>query len=375
MRRCDHESACTYRYIPRCVCSGVRKLIEMGFIIFLIVLVAIAVGLIIGGKRFQKKAGDDYPLAPKVVQWVGYLVGVIAIAIIGLSSFYTQDPGEAVVVKSFTGSIVTSTADAGMHLKAPWDSTESFDVRNQRLEMFSNAGGEGADGAALNVPLKGGANASVSITVIYSINPGSVEQIYTDFQNQEGLRNNALKAKMRDIVRNETAKLEPLQVKENRAVLGTSIFESLSKAWERYGIVVDQVNLGDISLDASTEEAIAKVINAQQEVEQARANLAKAKITAEVTKTEAKAQADADQIMRCGAQTVEVKVTDPVTGKETTEMQVTPIPMDQCQNRLNEQVLTNKYIDALKEIASKQGNVIITDGKTVPMVSVPTQAK
>lgn len=366
---------CAYRYTPRCVCSGVRKTKEMGFIIFLIVLVAIALGLIIGGKRFQKTAGDDYPLAPKVVTWAGYIVGVIAISIIGLSSFYTQDPGEAVVVKSFTGSIVTSTANAGMHLKAPWDSTESFDVRNQRLEMFSNAGGEGADGAALNVPLKGGANASVSITVIYSINPSSVEQIYTDFQNQEGLRNNALKAKMRDIVRNETAKLEPLQVKENRAALGTSIFEALQKEWDRYGIMVDQVNLGDISLDASTEEAIAKVINAQQEVEQARANLAKAKITAEVTKTEAKAQADADQIMRCGAQTVEVKVVDPVTGKETTEMQVTPIPMDQCQNRLNEQVLTNKYIDALKEIASKQGNVIITDGKTVPMVSVPTPAK
>ena len=107
------------------------------------------------------------------------------------------------------------------------------------------------------------------------------------------------------------------------------------------------------------------------EVEQAKATLESTRIKAEITKTDAKAQADADQIQRCGATTSEVIATDPVTGKETKTMQVTPVPMDQCQNRLNEQVLTNKYIEALKEIADKQGNVIITDGKTVPIGSLP----
>jgi regulator of protease activity HflC (stomatin/prohibitin superfamily) len=346
----------------------------MGFIVVFILLAIVTIGLIVFGRIAKKKYPRDQYIWPTVVTWVGYSLTLLGAIVFGLNSFYTQDPGQAVIVKSFTGSIVTSTEEAGAHGKAPWDSTETFNIRNQRLEMFSNAGGEGADGAALNVPLKGGANATVSITVTYSINPSSVQDIYRDFQDQEGLRNNALKAKMRDVVRNETAKLAPLQIKENRAALGTSILESLTLVWDKYGITVDQVNLGDISLDASTEEAIAKVINAQQEVEQARANLEKAKITANVTKTEAKAQADADQIMRCGASTETIEVTDETTGKVTTEVQVTPIPMDKCQNRLNEQVLTNKYIDALKEIASKPGNVIITDGKTVPMVNVPTAA-
>lgn len=338
-------------------------------------MVAVTIGLVVVGQHLKKSPDFEGDWTPKILKWCGYGLGVITIAVVGFNSYYTQDPGEAVVVKSFTGSIVTSTKDAGMHMKAPWDSTEAFDIRNQRLEMFSNAGGQGADGAALVVPLKGGANASVSITVIYSINASSVEQIYTDFQTQAGLRENALKAKLRDIVRNETAKLAPLQIKENRALLGTSIFEALGTAWQKYGIVVDQVNLGEITLDASTEEAIAKVINAQQEVEQARANLQKADINANITRTEAKAQADADQIVRCGATVETIETVDATTGKKGTELKVTPIPMDRCQNRLNEQVLTNKYIDALKEIASKQGNVIITDGKTVPMVNVPTAAK
>lgn len=347
----------------------------MGLIILLVILVGTMIGFILVGQHLKKSPDFDGAWTPKILKWCGYVVGIVVVAIFGFNSFYTQDPGEAVVVKSFTGSIVTSTKDAGMHPKAAWDSTESFDIRNQRLEMFSNAGGQGADGAALVVPLKGGGNASVSITVIYSIKPTSVEQIYTDFQTQMGLRENALKAKMRDIVRNETAKLAPLQIKENREALGTSIFKALDEAWQKYGIMVDQVNLGEISLDASTEEAIAKVINAQQEVEQARANLEKADISANITRTEAKAQADADQIMRCGATVETVEKIDATTGKKSTELKVTPISMDKCQNRLNEQVLTNKYIDALKEIANKAGNVIITDGKTVPMVNVPTAAK
>lgn len=367
---------------------GYRKK-TMGFIVSLLFMAAAAAALFVVGGRLKKadkklleeSKNDEYgrvrrpSYLPLILRSVGGVVAVVTVLLVGFTSFYTQDPGEAVVVKSFTGKIVNSTPDAGMHVKAPWDSTVTFNIRNQPIAMYSNAGGEGADGAALSVPLKGGANASVSITIAYSINSASVESIYNQFKDQQGLKDTALKPQLRNIVRNETAKLAPLEVKEKRAQLGTNILTALAAEWAKYGVVVDQVNLGDITLDQATEQAISKVITAQQEVEQARANLSKAKITAEVTKTEAKAQADSDQIMRCGAQTTEVEVTDPVTGKKDTEMQVTPIAMDKCQNRLNEQVLTNKYIDALKEIASKQGNVIITDGKTVPMVQVPQAAK
>lgn len=339
----------------------------MGFISFIIALVVVAVAIIVASRRWKKKE-PDWTL-PKIGTWVGIALVAVAVLIIGLNSFYTQTPGEAIVVKSITGDVVTSTPNAGMHGKAPWNSTEVFDIRNQTIEMFSNAGGQGADGAALNVPLKGGANASVSITIVYSIQPDAVVEIYKAFTTQERLRDNALKANLRSAVRDETAKLEPLQIKEKRAALGTSIFTALTDEWAKYGVIVDQVNLGDISLDKSTEDAIAKVINAQQEVEQARANLEKSKITAEVTKTEAMAQADADQIIRCGARTERVKET--INGVETEVVKTIPLTGDLCQNRLNEQVLTSKYIEALKEIASKQGNIIITDGKTVPMVTVP----
>lgn len=301
------------------------------------------------------------------------IAALIAIVFGGINSFYTQDPGEAVVVRSFTGNIVGQTTQPGAHFKAPWNSIESFDIRNQKLEMYSNAGGEGADGAALSVPLKGGANASVSITVIYSIQPDSVTSIYERFRTQEGLRDNALKASLRDIVRNETSVFEPLEVKEQRSKLGNQIEAALEEAWAPYGVIVDQVNLGDITLDAATEEAISKVITAQQEVEQARAGLEKAQIAAEITKTEAQAQADADQIIRCGADiSYEVRT---INGVDTEVVVVTPKSNEECENRLNEQVLLTKYFDALRDIGA-EGNmvVVIPEGGATPIITLPSSA-
>ena len=70
-----------------------------------------------------------------------------------------------------------------------------------------------------------------------------------------------------------------------------------------------------------------------------------------------------------------LELQETINGQKTTGTKVIPLLGDECQNKLNEQVLTNKYIDALKELASKPGNVIITDGKTVPMVNIPAPTK
>ncbi len=297
---------------------------------------------------------------------------ITAALILGFTSYYTQDPGEAVVVKSFTGSVVGQTTESGLHFTAPWNSTESFDIRNQKLEMYSNAGGEGADGSALSVPLKGGANASVSITVIYSIEPNSVTSIYEKFKTQEGLRSNALKASLRDVVRNLTSSYAPLEIKEQRTKLGNDIQTTLSEDWKQYGVTIDQVNLGDITLDPATEQAISGVIAAQQEVEKSRAGLEKAEIDAEVTKTDAQAQADADQIIRCGANvTYESRK---INGVDTNVAVVTPKSNAECENRLNPQVLLTKYFDTLRQIGEK-GNmvVIVPEGGATPIITLPSE--
>lgn len=346
-------------------------------LLVIVVLALLAITLLIVGKRVLKvsktRPNDvDIKRSGYFVVLAGMVVAVITIVFTGFNSYYTQDPGEAVVVRSFTGSVVGQSTDSGLHFTLPWNSTESFDIRNQKLEMFSNSGGEGADGSALSVPLKGGANASVSITVIYSIDPNAVTSIYEKFKTQQGLRDNALKASLRDVVRNMTSGYEPLQVKQNRTQLGNDIQKDLEETWSEYGVTIDQVNLGDISLDPATEQAIAGVIAAQQEVEKSRAGLEKAEIDAEITKTGAQAQADSDQIIRCGANVT--YETRQINGVDTNVAVVSPKSNDQCENRLNEQVLLTKYFDTLRAIGEK-GNmvVVVPEGGATPIITLPSK--
>lgn len=353
----------------------------MGTIILLVILGIATIAALITARNFGRtakkldKSDNDFDYGTAV--WgkrISLSISGVLILIVGgifaFGSFYSQGEGVSTVQVSFAGNVVTTTTDAGLKVKAPWNSIQEFNIRNQTVEMFSNAGGEGKDGAAISAPLDGGANASVSISITYSIDRSAVEGIYKEFGSQESLADSILKPTLRDIVRKASAEYAPLAIKQERASLGSDIRLALEESWGKYGVTLNQVNLGDIQLDTATEEAISQVIAAQQKVEQARAELEQSQITAEKTKTEAQAAADADQIIRCGATiTTETKL---VNGKETEVKVVTPKSNAQCEDRLNEQVLTTKYYDTLRELGAK-GNmvVVIPEGGSAPIINLP----
>ena len=119
---------------------------------------------------------------------------------------------------------------------------------------------------------------------------------------------------MRDAVRDAASGYEAFSIKENRSKVATDVEKILSERWEKYGINVEGVDLGNIDLDKATEAAIQKVNVSRQRVETARNELDASRISAEKTKVDAQAQADADQIVRCGA-TVAVSE-ETVAGKQ-----------------------------------------------------------
>jgi hypothetical protein len=89
-----------------------------------------------------------------------------------------------------------------------------------------------------------------------------------------------------------------------------------------------------------------------------------ARIDAEKVRVDAQAQSDADQIARCGATSAQVERV--VNGQKVQETRVTPVPADKCQNRLNEQVLTSKYIDMLRGRGQGQHRVRRAAGRQQP---------
>lgn len=358
----------------------------MGKIILLVILILLAITALVlrpvfrrisnkASERSESTRASDYAIATKVAGWVAGVCFGITLVITMLGAFYTQDPGEAIVLRSVSGRVTGVDTNSGFGTKAPWVSTVSFDIRNQRIEMFTNDGGTGPDGAQVDLGLKGGASANTSVVVRYSIKPDSVRGIYNEFKSEANLLERELRPATRDATRDAAANYEAFTVKEKRGVLASDIEALLTERWEKYGIIVDGVDIGNINLDEETEASIRRVNVSRQGVEEARNNLDAARINAETTKVDAQAEADADQIIRCGA--TSETVTEEVAGEEVVSTNVVPLTGDECEERLNEQVLTSKYLDALQQLGA-DGNMVVVipndpaGGANGPIINLPT---
>lgn len=324
--------------------------LSLGIIVILIGLVILAFGLLYNSFTHS----DSKPLA----KGAGLVIILFGFLLIIPGAIYTQDPGEVILIRGSGGDIKDTDTSAGFGVTAPWNKRIKFDTRNQRIEMFTNSGGQGENGAAIGAPLSNGTNVTVSVTVQYSMRPDCIEDVYNTYRSQANLEDRALEPGLRDGVRQSTAEYDPFRVKQERAQLATDIRELLESEWEELCVEIDNVDLGDLGLPETTEAALNALNDRQLEAQAAQADLEKAKIEAEVTKTDALAEQAADQIVRCGA-TVTTETRE-VAGQETEVQIVTPVPVEQCQNLLNEQVLINNWIEAMKEMAAN-GNVIVVD--------------
>ncbi|WP_409483812.1 prohibitin family protein [Arsenicicoccus dermatophilus] len=329
--------------------------------------------------RWQKAAKAQRRRAPIATSapapaWIlplaGWAMTGLGVLTLFLSTLYTQDVGEAIVMRTPGGTVAGVDTTPGFSMKAPWNDIVKYDVRNQVITM---AGEQGAtDGPAINAQTSDNATAAVDITVRYSIVPAKVGDIYSAYRTQEGLVSRALDVDVRSIVRDVPVHYTAGELRQKRAQVSTDIAKELQSRWERLGVTVDSVDLRDIRYPQEIEQSLAAVQTARSRVESARAELESSKINAEKVKTEAQAQSDSDQIIRCGAMSTTVK--EMIAGKEVASVKVVPVPPAQCQNRLNEQVLTSKYIDMLKEAAAKGNTMYVVPPSQSALLQLPAPA-
>lgn len=278
--------------------------------------------------------------------WGASLLG--ASLIVGLvASYYTmtysQDPGEARVLRSFTGEVIGSDTSEGLGFKAPWVNTVSYDVRNLTVEYLGN--GDGANGPAITTQDKDGAPATMDLVVRYSLVPESVESTYVEFGEQTAFEEKLVFNDVRSVVRNIPLQYPTATFRLNREDAALKMQQALAKRWENKGIIVESVDLRDIRYPEGIEQSLQAVQEARNNASKASADLETAKFEAERTRIDAQAQADADQIIRCGAKTTVSQ--EEINGVMTEVTKTVPLEGARCQDRLNEQVLLSKYIDML----------------------------
>ncbi len=326
------------------------------FVFALICLVAGVITLVLARRHRANKlalpGGSEAP-APdttgnRIALGAGALLVVLGLVLGVTSSVYAQDAGEARVIRSFTGQIVGQTTSTGLHVKAPWDSTVNFNIRNQTVTYINGTGGSDSDnnggirtGPYITVQDKDGVSENVSLTVRYSIRPASVTTIYTSFRDEENFKASFITQDVRAVVREVPNNYSTLEVLTKRAEIEISIEQALTKRWADTGVEVNSISLQEIQAPKAVTESYAEAQQAQIDVTKQQAKLDATKVSAQQAVVTAQANAKANDLLT---------------------------------KSLSSQVLTQHYIDALEASAEKGGLVVVPNGSS-PLINIPKATK
>jgi regulator of protease activity HflC (stomatin/prohibitin superfamily) len=270
---------------------------------------------------------------------LGVLIGVVMIV---FSTFYTQEVGEAMVIKNADGTIASTDIDAGLGTKAPWQDTISFDIKGKQA-LFKGDGkstqsGEEVDGPEITVAGTDKVPVNVDIAIRYSLENDKVDDIYTEYKTEEVLKSRLIIQDIKSIVKDSASGMNVDTLIADRATFSKKIDENLKARWAGKGVVVDSVALQTVRPPQSILDRINASQVAQQQLVQAQADTKVKEEQARQLSIEAKGIADANRIKN---------------------------------ESLTDKILQDKYIDAL---ANSTSLVVVPNGST-PMVQVPQDAK
>jgi regulator of protease activity HflC (stomatin/prohibitin superfamily) len=273
----------------------------------------------------------------------GFVIAGVAVAVVGVLAFtslYAQDPGEVIVLRNFGGDLVGHTDEAGLHVKAPWVSTISFDVRNNLVNLYRDAeykyDGGAASGACVTVNDKGGASADVDLQVVYSLDADAAIALYEDYGTQERFTSDVVLNDVRAIAREVAGQYDTITLLTNRGEFTKGIRDALTAKWSEMGLNVEQVSVQDVRYPESITSKYAEAQAAEVAKAQALNEQETARVKAETKAIEAKGEADANRVL---------------------------------SESLTPEVVQMRYVEALESIGANGNLVVVPQGST-PMVGV-----
>ena len=285
----------------------------------------------------NKHATDSVDKMNPLFAFIGVAIGLV---IISTQCIYTQDVGETVVLRNLGGSVAGHSEEAGFHVKAPWQDTIKYDTRNNLINMYGDTeysyDGGSAQGSKVTINDASGAKANIDIQVNYSLDPSTAEYLYSEYGTQTVFTQNYVSQDVRSVAREQAGKFDTITLLTDRAQYTKAITDALTAKWDKIGLTVEQVTVQDISYPKSITDAYARSQEAEVEKQTALNEKETAKVKAETKVMEAEKQAEANR---------------------------------KLAESLTPEVLTSQYYDTLSELG-KNGNVVVTDGRSTPIVNV-----
>lgn len=293
------------------------------------------------GKSYIKNETDikTVKFAHTCARGVAVVCLVFFFVFAGFSCIYTQDTGEVCVIRNLGGSLAGSTSEAGFHIKMPWQDVITYDVRNNLINFYGDTDykvdGGSYEGKQVSINDKSGASANVDIQVNYSLNPDSALNLYSEYGTQESFVEKYISNDVRAVTREVSGKFDTVTMLTDRSQFTKAIQDALTKKWNKIGLTVEQVSVQDVRYPESITDSYSQAQAAEVAKQKAQNEQETAKVQAETKKIEAQGEADANAVLA---------------------------------QSLNDQVLQQHYIDALKDVG-KEGNLVVVPNGSIPMIN------
>ena len=277
-------------------------MLVLAIIILIIGIIALIVSFT---AKFPAPAGAEGVADPqrsnRRLRLISFAPLGLGVLLLLLSSFYTQDAGEAKVKVDIAGNITGQTNGTGFQTKAPWENTVTFNIRNQQVIFASdgnsdNNGGT-PEGPQITVQDADGVSSNIDIALRYSIKPDSVTEIYKQFRDEETFKTSFIEQDIRSVVRLVPNKYSTIDLLTKRGDVEADILKALESRWAEDGVTVDSISLQEIRVPESVRDSYATAQQAQINVETEKANLEAETVKAQQEVVKAQASADANRLL------------------------------------------------------------------------------
>jgi len=297
-----------------------------------------------------------------------FLLSIFAIVFVWTSVHIVQ-PGTVAVPVTFGHP--GKPLGPGLHITLPFTTTYAMSTRTQNYTMTSLKGEgqkQNTDDSVAVLGSDGGA-ASVNATVLYRVDPSRATAVYRNLGTNYATA--IVRPSARSCIRLVfTQKSVVAAATTDWGSTESDVGACMVRKLAPQGLTLQDFQLREVTLSTPVQTAVNNKVAAQQLEEQQQFELATAQQQADITRLQALATSDSQQILACGGKAAALKRKD-----GTLVQTVIPNPLDQCsQSQFTQPYLQFTYIQALKQLVNSPNVTTLIlpfDKNLTPLLQVP----
>lgn len=207
---------------------------------------------------------------------IGSVVSAIVIfatIICGIACMERVPAGYVGVVYNMSGGVDGEILTQGWHIVSPTKNVTNYSIGIEQSYLTADDKGDSERDESFNIPTADGKTVKVDLEFSYKFNEEVVSKTFVTFKGRSGeeIKNTFIKPKIVAWTQEVSANYPVTDIfGDKRTAINAELDTYLKDKFRPYGIIIDTVNFTNISVDAETEKAIQKKVNAQQELELAK---------------------------------------------------------------------------------------------------------